>query len=350
METTIKQTSYTTIQMHTNKKKKLQVFISSTYEDLKEERQAAVMAILSFGHIPAGMELFAAGDESQMDVIKRWIRESDVFLLILGGRYGSIEPKSKKSYIQLEYEYAKSLGKPLFAVVIKDEAIDKKLPSSGRSVIETENPEQLKAFRKIVLSKMVKFCDEIRDIKLAIYETMLEFAERPELAGWVKSDEDVNTGRLAEEMARLGRENAMLRGQIENQKKTTLPADTLTFKEMLHLLRAERLGEPDFNPNLWEQLTGSRAKLDDRNISLLHFFYVHMDELASDGISHGDDTHYDLWKKLIGYRIIEFVSIDTDDPFRSGYGYYKLTAIGLNLYLKLTLQVKSDVYLSPDTP
>src|ERR1700751_4385994 len=99
-------------------KRKLQVFVSSTYSDLREERQAAVEAILTAGHIPAGMELFAAGDQSQMNVIKRWIDESDVFLLILGGRYGSIDPKSKKSYIQLEYEYACEMGKALFAVVI----------------------------------------------------------------------------------------------------------------------------------------------------------------------------------------------------------------------------------------
>lgn len=39
-------------------KKKYQIFISSTYQDLKEERQAAVEAILKAGHIPAGMELF----------------------------------------------------------------------------------------------------------------------------------------------------------------------------------------------------------------------------------------------------------------------------------------------------
>ena len=82
------------------KPRKLQVFISSTYENLKAERQAAVMAILEFGHIPAGMELFAAGDAEQLKVIKRWIDESDVFLLILGREYGSIEPISNKSYIQ----------------------------------------------------------------------------------------------------------------------------------------------------------------------------------------------------------------------------------------------------------
>lgn len=63
------------------KEKKLQIFVLSTYTDLIEERQAAVEAILSAGHIPAGMELFSAGDESQMTVIDRWIDESDVYLL-----------------------------------------------------------------------------------------------------------------------------------------------------------------------------------------------------------------------------------------------------------------------------
>ena len=35
--------------------KKLQVFVSSTFADLKEEREAVVEAILSSGHIPAGI-------------------------------------------------------------------------------------------------------------------------------------------------------------------------------------------------------------------------------------------------------------------------------------------------------
>jgi hypothetical protein len=51
-------------------KRKLQVFVSSTYSDLLPERQAAVAAILKAGHIPAGMELFTAADKSQMATIK----------------------------------------------------------------------------------------------------------------------------------------------------------------------------------------------------------------------------------------------------------------------------------------
>lgn len=98
--------------------KKLQVFVSSTYTDLIEERQAAVEAILDAGHIPAGMELFKAGNESQLKTIYKWIDQSDVYMLILGGRYGSIENKTGKSYTQLEYEYALSKGIPVFAVVL----------------------------------------------------------------------------------------------------------------------------------------------------------------------------------------------------------------------------------------
>ena len=102
--------------------KKLQVFVSSTYIDLIEERKIAVQAILNAGHIPAGMELFSTG-KSQMKTIQKWIDESDVYMLILGGRYGTVEPKSGKSYTQLEYEYACSKKIPVFAILLSETLI-----------------------------------------------------------------------------------------------------------------------------------------------------------------------------------------------------------------------------------
>ncbi len=72
--------------------RKFQVFISSTFTDLIEERQAAVSAILTAGHIPAGMELFKPGDRSQLEIIKRWIDESDIYILILGGAMERLLP------------------------------------------------------------------------------------------------------------------------------------------------------------------------------------------------------------------------------------------------------------------
>jgi Domain of unknown function (DUF4062) len=131
-------------------KRKMQVFVSSTYMDLKHERQAAVEAILDAGHIPAGMELFAADNNSQWVQIQEWIEESDIFMLILGGRYGSIEPSGEKSYIHLEYEFADSIGKPLFALVIKEEALKERLRTVGESVWENDNYPKLQEFRKLV--------------------------------------------------------------------------------------------------------------------------------------------------------------------------------------------------------
>ena len=100
------------VRFESGAKAQAQVFVSSTFGDLRSERQAAVEAILKAGHIPAGMELFIAGDESQLETIKRWIDESDIYMLILGSRYGSIEPKSGLSYTEVEYYYAVDSGMP----------------------------------------------------------------------------------------------------------------------------------------------------------------------------------------------------------------------------------------------
>jgi hypothetical protein len=194
--------------------KKLQVFVSSTYKDLIKERQAAVEAVLSAGHIPAGMELFTAGDESQMEVIKQWIDESDVYLLILGGRYGSIEPKTRKSYIHLEYEYALSQNKPLFACVMAQQAIEPRVKAEGPSVIETEYPQELKAFRAEVLTKMSKFWEDSKDIKIAVTESLSHLARRENLIGWVRPNTQSNVPALADEIARLSKENDHLRRRL----------------------------------------------------------------------------------------------------------------------------------------
>ncbi|MFL6207259.1 MAG: DUF4062 domain-containing protein [Pyrinomonadaceae bacterium] len=191
--------------------KKLQVFISSTYTDLQEERQAAVEAILRAGHIPAGMELFAAGDKSQMTVIQRWIDESDVYLLILGGRYGSLEHESQKSYSHLEYEYAVSHCKPIFAAVISETHLEEKVKKMGPRAMETEHTQRLREFRELVQTRMVRYWSDPRDIKLAIMETLAEFNRRDELPGWVHGGNAIDTRMLAAEIARLSNENAELK-------------------------------------------------------------------------------------------------------------------------------------------
>lgn len=192
-------------------------------------------AILSTGHIPAGMELFAAGDESQMEVIRRWIRESDVFLLILGGRYGSIEPKTGRSYVELEHQYAAELSKPMFALVIHEDALEQHVKSRGSKALEAEHPKELKTFREQVLTKHVRFWTDLKDIKLSIHETLSDFSRREELVGWVRGDTPSNAVTLAAEVARLVEENERLRSQV-TLNPSTENYSGLDFDQLLHAL------------------------------------------------------------------------------------------------------------------
>ncbi|MCW5200692.1 DUF4062 domain-containing protein [Desulfobulbus sp. F4] len=216
-------------------KKRLQVFVSSTYSDLIKERQAAVEAILTSGHIPAGMELFTSGDESQMEAIKQWIDESDVYLLILGGRYGSIESNTGKSYTQLEYEYAVSQGKSLFSCVIKDSTIESRVKEHGTAFLETENQHKLKEFRKQVLTKMVRFWEDHKDIKITIGETLAQLSRREDLLGWMRPQKEADISGLADEITRLSKENAHLREQLSNnQSEPTICG--VTFSQLKNIL------------------------------------------------------------------------------------------------------------------
>ena len=149
----------------------MQVFISSTYKDLIEERQHAVQAILSADHIPAGMELFKAGDEDQLTVIKKWIDDSDIYMLILGGRYGTLDPNSGLSYTHLEFNMAIESGIPLFVLILSDDMLlRKKLATSNpqmrdEDIYETKskNKKLHKEFLKHVSGnkRIVKFIDNV---------------------------------------------------------------------------------------------------------------------------------------------------------------------------------------------
>jgi hypothetical protein len=94
--------------------KRYQVFVSSTYEDLREERTEVMQALLELDCMPSGMELFPAANDDQWTLIRRVIDDCDYYLVIIGGRYGSTGPDGK-SYTQMEYEYAVSKGKPVIA-------------------------------------------------------------------------------------------------------------------------------------------------------------------------------------------------------------------------------------------
>lgn len=254
-------------------KRRLQVFVSSTFVDLIPERQAAVGAILKAGHIPAGMELFTAGDRSQMDTIKQWIDESDVYMLILGGRYGSVEPSSGISYTELEFDYALQQKKPLFAVVVTDSALEQKVKSGGTSFLERDNPKELALFRKKVLSNISSFFEDPKDIKLCVHETLADFAASRALKGWVQADEVVDTKPLFDEIRKLGEENKQLKdtiSELEKRPATQVNKQAESFQELRKVLEGIEVKIP-------ADLADGKEAITD----LLTLFYGNRDTLVN---------------------------------------------------------------------
>ncbi|MCX6583676.1 MAG: DUF4062 domain-containing protein [Candidatus Aminicenantes bacterium] len=97
----------------------MKVFISSTYEDLKEYRQKAIEAVNRYKCIPLAMELFGARAEEATTVCDKEIRECDVFIGIYAHRYGYIPGGETKSITQLEYDLAKELGKDCLCFIVE---------------------------------------------------------------------------------------------------------------------------------------------------------------------------------------------------------------------------------------
>lgn len=132
--------------------KKYTVFVSSTYEDLKEERQEVMQALLEMDCIPCGMEIFPAANEEQFEFIKSMIDNCDYYVLILAGKYGS-ENSNGISYTELEFRYALERQIPVISFVHNN------INSLPNSMCEQNNEkiEKLQNFQSFVKKRLCKF-------------------------------------------------------------------------------------------------------------------------------------------------------------------------------------------------
>ena len=189
--------------------KRYQVFVSSTYEDLREERQEVMQALLELDCIPCGMELFPAANEDQWTLIKKVIDDCDYYLVIIGGRYGSVGPDGK-SYTQMEYEYAVSRGKPVIAFHHSDPGL---IPS-GKVEQTEEGKKQLEQFRKLSKQKMVKYWKTPHDLGSVVSRSIVKLIKSNPAVGWVRADELVE-GAAATELLRLRKQIEDLQARLE---------------------------------------------------------------------------------------------------------------------------------------
>lgn len=177
--------------------KRYQVFISSTFTDLKDERQAVLKSILELNHMPAGMELFPATDDTAWELIEDIIESSDYYILIVGGRYGSLDEKGI-GFTEKEYDYALSLKKPVIPLLHEN---PDNLP---RDKTETDSAawDRLKKFRAKVEKKHTcvywKTADEL---KAKVIIGLTAAVKRHPAVGWVRADNIASEATLLEILA-----------------------------------------------------------------------------------------------------------------------------------------------------
>lgn len=201
--------------------KRYQVFVSSTFEDLKEERRAVIECLLNAKYIPAGMELFSASNDEQFEYIKKIIDTCDYYVLIIAARYGSINPSTGLSFTEQEYNYAKSKGIPILAFLHSDPY---NLPYNNR---EDDKRELLEQFRKKASSgRLCKIWSDLAELTTSVLISLNEQVNENPQKGWIRNDAknfSVDNGLIEQ----LNKDNRELKDEV---KKLQIVISDLNLK------------------------------------------------------------------------------------------------------------------------
>ena len=200
--------------------KKYQVFISSTYTDLIEERKAVEETIIRAGDIPVGMEAFPAADDEQFEFIKTVIDNCDYYVLITAGRYGSVA-EDGLSYTEKEFRYAVEKEVPILFFPHDDIGSI----AADKSENDAESKGKLEAFIALASIKRIRKSWRNADaLKLAVREALEHAKATKPRPGWVRGD-SVLSPDVANEMVALRMENSELRANVPVSSSIIMPND-----------------------------------------------------------------------------------------------------------------------------
>ncbi|MBA84047.1 MAG: hypothetical protein CML69_04835 [Rhodobacteraceae bacterium] len=189
--------------------KRYSVFISSTFDDLREERQAVQDAILGAGDFPVQMESFPAADEDQFEFIKTLIDNCDYYVLIVAGRYGT-PAADGVSYTEKEYHYAKSKKIPILVMLHGNPGSI----SADKTESSDDGKTRLAQFvQEVSNGRLRKTWLTTGDLKHAVRDALDNAkATRPGV-GWVRGDTTASAA-LLREMNEVRKENEKFRDAI----------------------------------------------------------------------------------------------------------------------------------------
>jgi len=122
----------------------MRIFLSSTYEDLVVHRRIVEHSFAISGIDYNAMEHFASTPRPPIQTCLNAVRASDVFVGVLGVRYGGSPTGRQRSYTEREYRLAKSLAIPILMFLI-----DMRNASVPPALISDETPQQQEKLRDL---------------------------------------------------------------------------------------------------------------------------------------------------------------------------------------------------------
>lgn len=316
--------------------KKYQVFVSSTFRDLVDERQDTIRNILDLNHIPAGMELFPAADVEQLSYIKKVIDECDYYLLIVGGRYGSLDADGV-SFTEREYDYAVETDKFVIAFVHgePDEI------SVKNSDIKPELADALKRFRqKVMDGRLVRSWTNRQDLQLVVLKSLMHaFSAYPQV-GWIRGDAAANE-QVLEQSNKALQENAELRAELTKLKTVNKPKfeniadldDVFTVRFRTH----SKYGYSDRSINLtWRQIfipLAAELTTSKTDLAVSAALISAMKEADSEYTPY-DFNGLDIAKIKTQFLAHGLIDISVGKSIKGPYyEYLTLTAYGKSVYI-----------------
>lgn len=191
--------------------RRYQIFVSSTFTDLIDERRAVSQALLSLNHFPAGMELFPASNEDQWTLITGVIDDSDYYIIVVGARYGTTT-EGGISYTEKEFDYAVASGIPVLAFVHENPGA---IPANKTDQNDAARVK-LEAFcNKVMTGRSVKTWSSPENLEARVIQAVSAETKRNPREGWVR-------GNLSGDPAKLNQ----LLNEIGDLKKQLVAART----------------------------------------------------------------------------------------------------------------------------
>ncbi len=191
-----------------------QVFVSSTFRDLEGERQAVLNAVIELEHFPASMEAFPATTQPPWDLIRKVIEESDYYVLIVGGRYGSTD-ESGMSYTEREYDLAQELGIPTLVFLHADPMA---LPAN-RVELGERAQQSLAAFRSKVSGRhLCKSWKSPEDLKASVFASLIHAFRVNPRVGWIRGN-NLDSPETLKKLTVALEQNAVFVAELEQLKK-----------------------------------------------------------------------------------------------------------------------------------